>query len=182
MIKKFRKNQPLSLILSTVLLFFLAIGYNKLKIKGHLAEKLVFPQGIPILVEHNQSEGKLTLETAKLQKTSTVLGYTNENAEEEIKLNILNATGIPGLASNARELFTKKGFFSVDIGDAPTATYSASTIYYQPKAQKWVGIISDIVDIDFQLESIDEEKESTASASDKYDLTIVLATSSGVLD
>lgn len=171
------------MIMITVLLFGAAIGYNKLQVNHFLAEKKVFPKGIPELREHNQSEGKLTLETAELNRElAMVLGAADEENLASISLKILNGSKTPGLALAAKEFFIEKGFTSITIGDAPEATYSATLIKFQSEMREWAYLINYLIGEELEVELSEIEKEATTSAYFDFDIVIILATRSAIFD
>lgn len=181
--KRFKENPPLLVILTTVLLFGAAIGYNKLQVNHFLAGKKIFPEGIPELTEHNQSQGNLTLETVKLNRElAMVLGAAEERNITNIRLKILNATKTPGLAAAAKKFFTEAGFTSITIGDAPEATYSATLVKFHSEMEEWAGLIRYLIDEDLGVELNEIEKEATTSADFDFDVVIILATRSAIFD
>jgi len=183
MIKGFRENPPLLLIVTTILLFGAAIGYNQLRVNNILTAKKVFPEGIPELAEHNHSQGNLTLETVELNRElAMVLGAREEKNITNIRLKILNGTQTSGLALAAKEFFTEAGFASIAIGDAPVSTYSATLIEFQPEMQEWAGLIRYLIDENLEVELNEIEKEATPGADFNFDITITLATSSALFN
>lgn len=178
-VRKLKKNQPLVAILTTILLFGLAVGYNRLRANQLLAEKKVFPQGIPELKEHNQSQGNLILETAKFDEDLALVLGAKENIGD-LKLKILNNTQVPGLAAAAKEFFIKEGFSSITIGDASGATYSATLIEFQPERQEQAEFIRYLISEDLEVELGEIERAATASMDFNPDIIITLATSSAL--
>jgi len=181
--EKFRGNESLLVLLVTILLFGAAIGYNQLRVNSILTAKKVFPKGIPELVEHNQSQGDLTLETIKLnQELAMVLGAKEEKNIANIRLKILNGTQTPGLAMAAKEFFTEAGFGSITIGDTSESTYSATLIKFQPGTEEWAEFIRYLIGKDLNIELNKIEKEDITGVDFNFDIVITLATSSALFE
>ena len=181
--KIFRGNRRLLVMMATVLLFGAAIGYNKLRVDNILSEKKVSPEGIPELIEHNQSQGKLTLETVKLSRElAMVLGAADEKTISSIKLKILNGTQTVGLAAAAKKFFTEAGFSSTTIGNAPESTYSATLIKFHPGMEEQAGFVRYLIGENFEVELSEIEKEASPSADFDFDIVVILATRSALFD
>lgn len=176
---EFRKNQPLAAILTTILFFGLAIGYNRLRVNQLLAEKKVFPQGMPELKEHNQARGSLTLETAKFDEDLAAILGAKENIGD-LKFKILNGTQMPGLAAAAKEFFIGEGFSSITIGDTSGATYSATLIEFQPEKKEQAEFIRYLISEDLVVEMNEIEETATTSANFDFDVILTLATPSAL--
>lgn len=181
--KRFKGNQPLLVMMATILLFGAAIGYNKLQVNSFLAEKKVFPEGIPELTEHNQSQDNLILETVKLNRDlAMVLGATEEENIANIKLKILNGTKTPGLAAAAKEFFTEAGFASITIGNAPVSTNSPTLIRFHPEMEEWAGLVRYLIDKDLKVELNAIEKETSPGADLNFDIVITLTADSALFE
>lgn len=108
--------------------------------------------------------------TFEASNTTPETELEKEFAREELRVQVLNGRGIPGIAGKAAELLEEIGYTAVETGNADTYMYEQTILYLGPSAEQFEDEIkNDLQDISyppFVTEDLDE--------GNKYDVILIV--------
>jgi len=127
-----------------------------------------------------RSKVSKTDKTANIKPTSTPLSTpeitVEENTPEEKKIDlskykvqVLNGSGIKGLASKTSNLLEETGFKDIKVGNAGSYDYTKTEISFKDNVEK--GVFENIKDT---LSNYDVEKGDNLKDTSNYDIVIIV--------
>jgi hypothetical protein len=93
-----------------------------------------------------------------------------------LKVKILNGTGIPGAAGKAAELLEKLGWEGIKIGNADSFDYEKIVIKIKDSKKDYLEILRADLSSKYAL----EEKTQTLAEDDKFDAIVILGKELGI--
>lgn len=129
---------------------------------------ITYFSGISKLIDSNIST-PLLLETNKAENTPSP-SPTVEISREGFKLQILNGSGISGLATKAKIYLEGLGYKDISVGNASSADYSQTEIQIKESKKDILTILKADLEKNYTLAST----TATLSASSKFDIIITL--------
>lgn len=90
-----------------------------------------------------------------------------EFVRDEVSINILNGTGIPGAAGDLRDEIEGLGYSNIEVGNAKSQDNISTEVVFDQKVSG--GVINEITDL---LESIYKDVEVSSDSLDSIDIQI----------
>jgi len=100
-------------------------------------------------------------------KESTPTPTPEKIEREEIKIQVLNGTGITGGAGSLKTKLEKLGYSQIEVGNAPTSNFTATELIFNDDVPKTVRD-----EIQELLEDTYQDVEVEENSLDKYDIRI----------
>jgi hypothetical protein len=95
---------------------------------------------------------------------------TSKIARTDLKIKILNGTGVPGAAAKAAELLEKLGWQGIKTGNADNFDYQKTVIQIKESKKEYFGLLKEDLSSKYSL----EEEPQTLSEEDKFDAVIIV--------
>lgn len=106
--------------------------------------------------------------------TSTPTPSIREVAREEVTVEILNGTGVPGEASKLQTELEDLGYESFEVGNADKTDYDATEVVFATDLPE--NIVEEITEL---LEEMYESVKSTKESGSSFDVSIITGTRTG---
>ena len=88
----------------------------------------------------------------------------------DLKIKILNGTGVPGAAGKAAELLEKLGWQGIKTGNADNFDYQKTVIQIKESKKEYFDLLKEDLSSKYSL----EEEPQTLSEDDKFDAVVIL--------
>jgi len=95
---------------------------------------------------------------------------TPKISRADLKIEILNGTGVPGAAGKAAELLEKLGWQGIKTGNADNFDYQKTVIQIKESKKEYFGLLEGDLSSQYTL----EEKPQILSGDNKFDAVIIV--------
>lgn len=93
-----------------------------------------------------------------------------ELKRSDLKIKVLNGTGVPGVAGKATEFLEKLGYEGVKTGNADSFDYEKTIVQIKESKKNYLGLIIDDLSKNYSL----AESSKTLSEEEKFEVIIIL--------
>lgn len=104
-----------------------------------------------------------------VEQQSTPTPTVVEVNKEDIKIQILNGSGVPGAASKSQTALTAVGYKNIEVGNADSYTYKTTVVAYSDSVPESVK-----TEISAELEKIYGTIDTKPNTSTQYDVVITI--------
>ena len=95
---------------------------------------------------------------------------SSEIKRSDLKIQVLNGSGVSGAAGKAMEYLESVGYKDVAVGNAKTSDFSQTEIAIKKEKESYLKILSDDLSEKYQISS----KSATLDKASKYDAVVTL--------
>lgn len=120
----------------------------------------------------NKVEATPTAIATEIPKTeaSPIATTASELKKSDIKIQVLNGSGVAGIAGKVKAFLEEKGYVKVDAGNASNQNFEIGEISVKKDKEDYVQLLTDDLSVDYEFSS----ETKTLSASSLYDVIITI--------